>query len=130
MRQVTWSWTFKFVLGTPRPRGGGPLYRVYKFDWVGQPHWEPSCAFIGGTVYVSWNGATEVVSWSLVAGPSPLTMEHVATVKKAGFETGILAPNDVAFVRVDALDAEGNVIGSSNVIDTSSGDSVGSRIRP
>lgn len=47
--------------------GGGPLYRVYKFDWVGQPHWEPSCAFIGGTVYVSWNGATEVVSWSLVS---------------------------------------------------------------
>ncbi|KAI0440634.1 Arylsulfotransferase-domain-containing protein [Xylaria telfairii] len=110
--------------------GGGPLYRVYKFDWVGQPHWEPSCAFVDGTVYVSWNGATEVVSWSLAAGPSPLTMEHVATVKKAGFETGILAPNDVAFVRVDALDAEGNVIGSSNVVDTSSGDSVGSRIRP
>ncbi|KAI0543927.1 Arylsulfotransferase-domain-containing protein [Xylaria curta] len=109
--------------------GGGPLYRVYKFDWVGQPHWEPSCAFVDGTVYVSWNGATEVVSWSLVGGPSPLTMEHIATVQKDGFETGILAPNDVAFVRVDALDANGTVIGSSNVVDTSSGDSVGSRIR-
>lgn len=46
--------------------GGGPLYRVYKFDWVGQPLWEPSCAFENGTVYVSWNGATEVASWSLV----------------------------------------------------------------
>ncbi|KAI0467612.1 Arylsulfotransferase-domain-containing protein [Xylaria cf. heliscus] len=109
--------------------GGGPLYRVYKFDWVGQPHWEPNCAYVDGTVYVSWNGATAAVSWSLVGGPSPLTMEHVATVKKAGFETSILAPNDVAFVRVDALDADGNVIGSSNVVDTSSGDSVGSRIR-
>lgn len=50
--------------------GGGPLYRVYKFDWVGQPHWDPSCAFVNGTVYVSWNGATEVASWSLVSDES------------------------------------------------------------
>jgi len=56
-------------------------------------------------------------------------MEHIATVKKDGFETSIPASNDPAFVRVDALDADGNVIGSSNVVDTSSGDSVGSRIR-
>ncbi|KAI1166661.1 Arylsulfotransferase-domain-containing protein [Nemania serpens] len=47
--------------------GGGPLYRVYKFDWVGQPLWDPSCVFVDGTVYVSWNGATEVASWSLVS---------------------------------------------------------------
>jgi hypothetical protein len=50
--------------------GGGPLYRVYKFDWVGQPLWGPSCAFVNGTVYVSWNGATEVASWSLVSDAS------------------------------------------------------------
>jgi hypothetical protein len=56
-------------------------------------------------------------------------MEQLATVKKAGFETAILQPYDVAFVRVDALDANGKAIGSSNVVDTSSGDSVGSRIR-
>ncbi|GAP93376.1 putative arylsulfotransferase-like protein [Rosellinia necatrix] len=110
--------------------GGGPLYRVYKFDWVGEPHWQPTCAFVDGTVYVSWNGATKVASWSLFGGPSPLSMEHMTTVRKAGFETSILpSSDDVAFVRVDALDAGGNVIGSSNVVDTSSGDSVGSRIR-
>jgi hypothetical protein len=47
--------------------GGGPLYRVYKFDWKAEPLWEPSCAFHEGTVYASWNGATEVVYWSLVS---------------------------------------------------------------
>ncbi|KAI0869909.1 Arylsulfotransferase-domain-containing protein [Hypoxylon argillaceum] len=109
--------------------GGGPLYRVYKFDWVGQPLWQPSCAFVDGTTYVSWNGATEVVSWVLYGGTSPLSMDQLVQVTKAGFETGIPTPGGYSFVRVDALDADGNVIGSSNVVDTSSGDSVGSLIR-
>jgi hypothetical protein len=56
-------------------------------------------------------------------------MEPLATVVKAGFETAIISPNGVGFVRVDALDANGNFLGASNVVDTSSGDSVGSRIR-
>ncbi|KAI1169617.1 Arylsulfotransferase-domain-containing protein [Nemania sp. FL0916] len=109
--------------------GGAPLYRVYKFDWVGQPTWEPSCAFVDGMVYVSWNGATEVASWSLVGGASPQSMDQYTEVPKDGFETSIQPPGEVSFVRVDALDADGNKIGSSNVVDTSSGDTVGSRIR-
>ncbi|KAI8628530.1 Arylsulfotransferase-domain-containing protein [Xylariaceae sp. FL1651] len=109
--------------------GGGPLYRVYKFDWVGRPLWEPSCAYVNETVYISWNGATEVASWSLFGGDSPLTMKHLTTVPKAGFETAISSPSETSFVRVDALDFNGKVIGSSNVVDTSSGDSVGSLIR-
>lgn len=56
-------------------------------------------------------------------------MEKIVQVKKVGFETGIPMSDDVAFVRVDALDTDGNVIGSSNVVDTSTGDSVGSWIR-
>lgn len=56
-------------------------------------------------------------------------MEEIAQAKKVGFETGIPASDDVAFVRVDALDADGNVIGSTNIVDTSSGDSVESWIR-
>ncbi|TGJ82944.1 hypothetical protein E0Z10_g5821 [Xylaria hypoxylon] len=109
--------------------GGGPLYRVYKFDWVGQPLWQPTCAFVDGTVYVSWNGATEVASWSLVGGPSHLTMGHITTVEKDGFETSIQLSEEVSFIRVDALTADGKIIGFSNVVDTSSGDSVGSLIR-
>ncbi|KAK5633261.1 hypothetical protein RRF57_008975 [Xylaria bambusicola] len=111
-------------------KGGGPLYRVYKFDWVAQPLTQPSCAFVDGTVYVSWNGATEVRTWALYGGKSHLTMEMLTRVEKNGFETSIRPSEEVSFVRVDALDANGTVIGSSNVVDTSSGDSVGSLIRP
>ncbi|KAI0594937.1 Arylsulfotransferase-domain-containing protein [Biscogniauxia sp. FL1348] len=111
------------------PDGGGPLYRVYKFDWVGEPTWSPSIAFVDPNVYVSWNGATKIASWSLSGGASHISLEHLVTVPKNGFETAITPPKPVSFVRVDALDADGNVIGTTNVVDTSSGDSVGSIIR-
>lgn len=52
-------------------------------------------------------------------------MEEIARVNKAGFETGIPTSDDVAFIRVDALDIDGNVIGFSNVVNTSTGESVG-----
>ncbi|KAJ3578645.1 hypothetical protein NPX13_g1917 [Xylaria arbuscula] len=93
--------------------GGGPLYRVYKFDWVAQPLTQPSCAYVDGTVYVSWNGATEVHSWALYGGDSPLTMNSLTRVERDGFETSIKPSAEVSFVRVDALDTDGNVIGSN-----------------
>jgi hypothetical protein len=67
--------------------GGGPLYRVYKFDWIGQPLWEPSCAFVNGTVYVSWNGATEVVSWSLVSDANQVLAKTVANTELSSVAT-------------------------------------------
>lgn len=53
---------------SPGERWGeiGP-YRAFKMDWVGRPTWGPSIAFDGGTVYLSWNGATEVESWVVVS---------------------------------------------------------------
>ncbi|KAI1824250.1 Arylsulfotransferase-domain-containing protein [Xylaria intraflava] len=109
--------------------GGAPIYRAYKFDWVGKPLWQPSSAFVDGIVYVSWNGATEVAFWALYGGSSSVKMDLLTTVPKDGFETAIQPTQEVGFVRVDAIDTDGNVIGSSNIVDTSSGDSVGSRIR-
>ncbi|ROV96803.1 hypothetical protein VMCG_07873 [Cytospora schulzeri] len=41
-------------------------YRVFRGAWVGRPAaYPPSVAIVGGTVYVSWNGATEVVRWQV-----------------------------------------------------------------
>lgn len=59
--------------------GGGPLYRVYKFDWVGEPLWQPSCAWVNGAVYVSWNGATKVKSWSMVRNNSFSVLSWLAS---------------------------------------------------
>ncbi|KAL7911344.1 Arylsulfotransferase domain-containing protein [Trichoderma velutinum] len=59
--------------------GGEPLpdmfaYRVNKGDWAGNPSWPPSVtadapnnSTLDATVYVSWNGATEVASWAIVS---------------------------------------------------------------
>jgi hypothetical protein len=45
-------------------------YRIWKGDWVGSPSWKPNISCNqddkGTSVYVSWNGATEVHSWVLV----------------------------------------------------------------
>ncbi|KAI0155096.1 Arylsulfotransferase-domain-containing protein [Xylariaceae sp. FL1272] len=109
--------------------GGGPLYRVYKFDWVGQPLWQPSAAFVDGTAYISWNGATEVKQWVLYGGDTPLTLTNQTVVDKRGFETSIKPPSEQAFIRIDALNEAGEMIGSSNVVDTATGDTVGSLIR-
>lgn len=47
--------------------GGSLLYRVYKLDWKATPLAKPDAVVVDGTVYVSWNGATEVASWAVVS---------------------------------------------------------------
>lgn len=51
---------------------GPDNYRTYKAEWLGEPSWPPSIAATGNgtansTVWVSWNGATEVKKWLLVS---------------------------------------------------------------
>lgn len=49
-------------------------YRVNKGDWTGRPPWPPTVAAdapngntLEATIYVSWNGATDVASWAIVS---------------------------------------------------------------
>jgi hypothetical protein len=48
------------------------VYRAWKMDWIGRPPWGPSIASAPGedvsnsTVYVSWNGDTQVHRWEVV----------------------------------------------------------------
>jgi hypothetical protein len=62
---------------------------------------------------VSWNGATEVASWELLAGEHADVLEPVATVDMDGFETALEVPDDAAVIAVRALDADGTEIGRS-----------------
>ncbi len=105
-------------------------YRTYVFPWSGQPAQPPALAVepapggVGGTVaYASWNGATSVASWRVLAGPSPSGLAPVATSPRTGFETAISLPASVVHVRaepsyaqVQALDGSGAVIGASAVV--------------
>jgi hypothetical protein len=85
-------------------RGRMDSYRAYRFPWVGRPTQPPDVAVDGDAVYVSWNGATEVRKWQLLAGPEKNRLRPVRTVPKAGFETAIPLPGGPAWVAVRALD--------------------------
>jgi len=102
--------------------GSYQSYRTYRFPWTGTPGGAPAIAAATPsasapvTVYASWNGATLVASWRVLAGPSPGQLAPVATSARAGFETAILTPGPAPYVAVQALDAAGTVIGTSPTI--------------
>jgi hypothetical protein len=93
-------------------------YRAYRFSWNGTPATPPAVATSrhGGkmTVYVSWNGATNVASWRVFAGNTSEAMPAVATAQKRGFETAITARAH-SYVYVQALDAKGHVLSRTAV---------------
>lgn len=89
-------------------------YRALLTDtWVGTPYYPPSGAVRGTTAYASWNGATEVAKWEVLAGPSPGTLRVVATGADTGFETAIKLADTYALYEVRALSAAGQILGTS-----------------
>ena len=92
-------------------------YRAMVEQWVGLPLSPPVGAARrtagATTVYVSWNGATQVVSWRVLAGPGAGRLTAVASAAKSGFETAIPVRQSYASFEVQALDAGGRVIGTS-----------------
>jgi len=64
-------------------------------------------------VYVSWNGATQVAKWQVVAGPAAGALKPVKTTRRTGFETAIVLPSKTGYVAVVALDAHGKQLRAS-----------------
>jgi hypothetical protein len=108
-------------------------YRGYLFEWDAQPTEPPDVVVTraddqgggedaGGNeegspldVAVSWNGATEVATWRVLAGDDADDLEPVAEAGKDGFET-IIRIERAAAVAVEALDASGEVLERSETI--------------
>ncbi len=86
-------------------------YRAYRFTWHGQPDGRPALALDGQTAYVSWNGATDVTAWRLLADGRP-----GATVTRTGFETALRVPRGARTVAVRALGRGGRVLGSTRTL--------------
>ncbi|HTW99867.1 MAG TPA: arylsulfotransferase family protein, partial [Acidimicrobiales bacterium] len=91
-------------------------YRALISPWVGRPPAEPDVAYLLDalsqlTVYVSWNGATEVASWQVLSGPSASKLTGIATVPSAGFQTTITTRPTGPYVATAALDAAGKQLG-------------------
>ncbi len=98
-------------------------YRDFRFVWTGTPAHPPAFAFVpaaGGqaVVYASWNGATLVASWRVLAGPSASNLTAVAQASRSGFETAIALPSGAVgpYLAVQALDGAGHVLGNSAAV--------------
>ncbi|QYJ03135.1 arylsulfotransferase family protein [Nocardioides panacisoli] len=91
---------------------GGISYRAYLDEWVGRPAERPKLTIADGRGHASWNGATEVAQWRFVAGYDADSAETVAVVDRDGFETSAEMP-DAAYLAVEALDAEGEVLATA-----------------
>jgi Arylsulfotransferase (ASST) len=89
--------------------------------WSGQPRSAPSVlARPNGAgalaVSVSWNGATAVASWRVLAGATPRSLAPVTSAPKAGFQTTIAVLSTAPYIAVQALDDAGAVIGVSGAV--------------
>jgi hypothetical protein len=97
-------------------------YRAFRFPWSGDPDDDPAVAAEAGsddkvTVYASWNGATEVASWQVLAGPGPDGHKLVGFVTpRDGFETAITVHTAEPYVSVQAIDRSGRVFGTSKAL--------------
>lgn len=99
---------------------GDQSYRAFTRDWAGHPADRPALAVRadparGVAAYASWNGATAVAAWRLLAGKRESSLDVVATQPRAGFETMIGASTAGPYFAVAAYDASGRQLGQSAI---------------
>ncbi|KAJ5885769.1 hypothetical protein N7504_011605 [Penicillium tannophilum] len=107
-------------------------YRSYKFDWVGRPNTPPDVvSSVYGTnnddvltiIHVSWNGATDIAGWNFYARAYDMGENvFIGHTKKSDFETMYLVDGFMDWVSAEAVDSEGNVLGTSDLHRTSKPD--------
>jgi Arylsulfotransferase (ASST) len=97
---------------------GGESYRAFRFPWSGYPDDDPTVALEQGPddklkLYASWNGATEVATWEVLAGPRQSRLASVGSVPRDSFETAMLVRTFDPYVAVRAKDRLGQPLGTS-----------------
>jgi outer membrane protein assembly factor BamB len=87
-------------------------YRAYRAPWSAHGEGRPSVVATSAgrrtSVWMSWNGATDVASWRVHPDRGP-----VRTGPRRHFETAITLDAPASAVVVEALDASGAVLGRS-----------------
>lgn len=95
------------------------FYRAFRFPWSARPLSPPAVlASLNNTseetiVHASWNGATDVSSWRVLAGKHRGSLAAQTTIAATGFESATMLPQRYDYVAVQALDSGGRVIGTS-----------------
>jgi arylsulfotransferase ASST len=98
------------------------FYRAFRFPWSGRPASPPAVlASQNDTgeatiVHASWNGATEVAGWRVLAGEHPGSLAAQTTIPASGFESSTTLPKRYPYAAVQALDAAGRVLGTSRTV--------------
>jgi hypothetical protein len=95
-------------------------YRAYRFQWLGQPASPPSVAAAptrqGTRVYASWNGATDVAFWRILAGPTTAALNPGEQFRKTSFETEMWMRSKQPYFAVQALGGDGQVLATSSTV--------------
>jgi hypothetical protein len=93
-------------------------YRAYRFPWSAQPPAAPSLA-VGtsadgdATLWESWNGATDVAAWRVLAGSAPSSLVAIGRYAKYRFESTLTPGTGDSYVAVQALGFAGQVLATS-----------------
>jgi hypothetical protein len=96
-------------------------YRGIPATWTGLPLGRPKVVAKrrgrSARVYASWNGATRIARWQVLAGDSATALAPVgAPAPFADLETRISVASPAPFVAVRALDASGGSLGESAAV--------------
>ena len=100
---------------------GVTSYRSFRFPWAGLPAERPSLVTAPAsgdarTLYASWNGATDVTRWQVLAGIDPDRLRPIGSTTKAGFETAIAVRTSQPYVAVRAVDRSGRELATSPAV--------------
>ncbi|KAJ5637448.1 hypothetical protein N7490_007327 [Penicillium lividum] len=102
--------------------GQAVSYRIAKGSWVGQANTNPTGVVAGSSVFVSWNGATEVAAWRIElwdgVNMKDMKFHPQNMIKKEGFESEIKLPSNRPHVyfRVAALNNRGELLGVTDTL--------------
>jgi hypothetical protein len=100
--------------------GTDESYRALRSPWIGLPVTPPAVAVLRGggvtRVYASWNGATQVARWRVLTGSAPTNLKPLATMPRHGFETIAVVHGAGTYFAVQALNGEGQVLGTSATV--------------
>ena len=96
-------------------------YRAYLADWVGRPADGPRIVAqanpAGGfAIHVSWNGATEIARWTVLAGKDGSSLSAVGSQAWTGLETTLEVNSEGPAFCAIALDAKGRELGRTPVV--------------
>lgn len=105
---------------------GDGTYRAFLQEWSGHPTQNPELTVSNDngrpTLHAVWNGATDVIQWRVLSGPSPDSLKSLVTTDWNGLNTPVALPAGTAttgnYFTIEALDKNGATIAASDPIKT------------